>query len=30
MQTLTLKQGEYVFYEGDDGDAFYIIEQGDV
>jgi len=26
LQSLTLKQNEFVFYEGDDGDEFYIIE----
>lgn len=30
LTPLTLKNGEFVFYEGDHGDAFYIIEEGEV
>jgi len=30
LTPLTHKNGEFVFYEGDDGDAFYIIEEGEV
>lgn len=30
LQSMTLKKGEFVFYEGDDGNAFYIIEEGEV
>ena len=30
LASITLKKGEFVFYEGDEGDAFYIIEEGEV
>jgi len=30
LKTIYLKQNEFVFREGDEGDDFYVIEQGEV